>query len=59
MTPDFHIVAVDDLIDHEPSMACVCGPSTEVHGDKHVAFHQRLDGEKGPWTVYQVKEKKA
>ena len=41
---DVHVVPLDDLIDHEPSEECVCGPAVEPTDDGFVLVHYSLDG---------------
>lgn len=37
-----HVIPVDDLIDHETSPECLCGPRSEQNGMLFV--HHSLDG---------------
>lgn len=43
-----HVLPVDDLICHEDSVECVCGPTLEwiegEDGDGWVVLHHSLDG---------------
>lgn len=47
----FHVMPVDDLIEHEPIPSCVCGPDPSTRADEknpsvtHFVFlHHSLDG---------------
>jgi hypothetical protein len=45
-----HVVPINDLVDHEDSDECVCGPRVDIviseHGgsDGYVVVHNSLDG---------------
>lgn len=46
---DYHVVPVDDLIEHSLAEdSCVCGPAVEIvptpKGDAHIYTHASLDG---------------
>jgi hypothetical protein len=58
MTERIHVLPVNDLIDHEDSGDCVCGPDTEFTEGGAVITHHSLDGrelchdcEQEPWTA--------
>lgn len=43
-----HIIPDNDLVDHEPTRDCVCGPATDItHGDdgeqQWIITHHALD----------------
>ena len=45
MTPrPIHVLPVDDLIEHEHSPDCVCGPEVVFYGPRLIVTHHSLDG---------------
>ncbi len=49
MADELHVIPVSDLIDHQPTETCLCGPTSEpVKRDDGsvgwVAVHHSLDG---------------
>lgn len=43
-----HVTPIDDLVEHELTDECPCGPADElvqrVDGDRWIVVHQALDG---------------
>ena len=39
-----HVVPINDLIEHEDSDDCICGPDTEFVSGGAVISHHSLDG---------------
>ena len=45
MTPKvIHVLPVDDLIEHERTTDCVCGPLLCFYGPRLIVTHHSLDG---------------
>ncbi len=47
-----HVIPVDDIVPHEHSTECVCGPKVEVVDGDLVVVHNSLDGRErgeGAW----------
>lgn len=45
-----HVMPTDDLVDHESSESCACGPRAEKIEGGTMYVHQRLDGKKWRWS---------
>ena len=42
---DLHVIPNEDMIAHETSSGCICGPDPEVVGDGTILYlHHSLDG---------------
>lgn len=41
---DVHVVPIGDLIDHEETEDCICGPDVEIHPECWLVIHHSLDG---------------
>ncbi len=44
MDDDWHVMPVDDLVAHERSEDCVCGPTMERESGRTIWVHEALDG---------------
>lgn len=49
MNNDFHIMPTHDLIEHEMTEDCICGPDLEfvdnkILGERYLYCHHSLDG---------------
>ncbi len=41
---ELHVVPANDLVDHEPAEACVCGPRPVLVDGGWLQVHHSLDG---------------
>ena len=42
--PDVAVVPSNDMVAHEHSRDCICGPSVQLFNGKEILVHQALDG---------------